>query len=243
MFDRALLQAISDWQKGGAHAKSARGRRLKKLCASLDGRFREAHQPCYRRIDLDNPGLQVLGETLRLPEAISAWTLAPEVAEGHNRGVPAPETNKIGIIVRILPDPIPIAAVVNLDALFGDSDFRAAEEALRDQVKQYDRGMGWYGNKQREVIIECDEVALTSVWAWGGKSSTKAELLEGMRAGLYGRKHATPEAIRAVSKGLAAQPQRLGPQWLKGPEAVARTRNSLAAHAKTRALRKRSERN
>lgn len=236
-FDVKLLQAINDWQKGGAHAKRSRGRKLKKLAATLDAHFRSADQPCYRRIDLDDPNLQLLGETLRLPETISAWTLSPEVAQGFNQGVP-PVGGKIGIIIRLALHPAPGSVVVNLDALFNDPSFQATEVEYRDLIKQHERGIGRYSNDQREVIIECPEVLLEQVWAWGGHSSSKDELLAGMRDGKYGAQYATAEAIAIVRRGLEAQPERLGPQWLMGADAVQRTRDRLAYHAAVRAARR-----
>lgn len=236
-FDLKLLQAINDWQKGGSHAKGSRGVTLKKLAAALDARFRSANQQCYRRIDLDDPNLQLLGETLRLPETISAWTLDPEVAQGFNQGVP-PVDGKIGIIIRLAPHPVPGSVILNFDALFNDPGFRVAETDHRDQIKQYERGMGRYSNNQREVIIECPEVQLGRVWAWGGYSSSKEELLAGMRDGKYGAPYATPQAVAIVRRGLEAQPERLGPQWLSGAEAVQRTRDWLVHHAGARAARR-----
>lgn len=232
-FDLKLLQAVNDWQKGGAHVKQSRGRRLKQLAAALDPQFRTVNQPCYRRIDLDSPGLQRLGEMLRLPETISAWTLSADVAQGHNKGVP-PYGAKLGIIIRIEPAPPPAAVIVSLDALYNDAAFVADEAAYRHQIKQFDRGIGRYGNAQREVVIECPEVRLDQVWAWGGHSSSKEELLAGMRAGTYGPEYGTSEAIEAVQRGVEGQPHRLGPQWLIGPDAVQRTRERLAFHAKSR---------
>ena len=233
-FDLKLLQAINDWQKGGAHAKRSRGRKLKELTATLDARFRTADQPCYRRIDLDDPNLQLLGETLRLPETISAWTLSPEMAKSHNDGVP-PLGEEQGSIICLEPVPEPGSVILNLDALFNDANFRAAEAEFRDRIKQYDRGMARYGNNQREVIIECAEVRLDLVWAWSAHSSSKEDMLAGMRAGKYGAKFATSEAIEIVRRGLEADPTRLGPQWLMGADAVQRTREWLEKHAKARA--------
>lgn len=236
-FDPKLLQAINDWQKGGTHAKDSRGRKLKRLAAALDAQFRYTDQPCYRRIDLDNPNLQLLGETLRLPETISAWTLSPDVARGFNRGVP-PVGEKLGIIVRLAPHPPPGSVIVNLDAVFNDPGFRTAEVEYRNGIEQYERGMGRYSNDQREVIIECPEVRLDQVWAWGGESSSKEELLTDMGAGKYGPQYATAEAIEIVRRGLDAQPERLGPQWLMGADAVKRTQDRLAYHAAVRAARR-----
>jgi hypothetical protein len=240
-FDFKLLQAINDWQKGGKHVKASRGKKLKALAAALETRFRTVDQPCYRRIDLDDPGLQLLGETLRLPETISAWTLSPEIAQGHNDGVPAPG-GKIGMIVRLEPMPSARSVVINLDALFSDPCFREGEANFRDRIKEYDRGMGRYSNHQREVIIECSEVRLNQVWAWGGHSSSREELLAGMRTGRYGLEYTTPEAIEIVHRGLEAEPDRLGRQWLMGPEAVARVRSRLEHRAKARAARHRGSR-
>lgn len=237
-FEFKLLQAINDWQKGGSHAKASRGERLKKLATRLEARFRMADQPCYRRIDLDNPNLQLLGETLRLPETISAWTFSPDVAKGLYGGVPSVDKKRLGIIVRLDPRPAFGTVIVNLDTLFNDPAFRTDEAEYKERIKQYQRGMGRYSNDQYEVIIECPEVRLDQVWAWGGYSSSKNELLEAMQAGKYGLKYATLEVIETVRRGLDAQPERLGPQWLIGSEAVQRTRERLALHANARARRK-----
>jgi hypothetical protein len=132
LFSRDLIQAISDWQRGGSSKQKAKGERLKQEAASLPDEFRQCPLCCFRQISLEKGALWKLADQLELPESISAWTLTLDVAQSFKGGVPPQGWQ--GAIFAVHP---PAGSVV---------------ETNKRQVSGYQDGIGRYGNSQREVV-------------------------------------------------------------------------------------------
>jgi hypothetical protein len=208
VFSRELIQAVSDWQRGfDAKQKLKRAAALKAVAAGLDERFRRVDAPCYRQVSLDPGSVWRIGDDLRLSESVSSWTESRAVAEEFKGGVPPPGWQ--GVILRVEPDPSQV--VVNLAALFSEKEFAAAVEREKSAIVGYYDGMGQYGEKQQEVVLELETVPLSSVDAVGGFSSSKEEL-----ARIFYGRTPTPNDLTAFEALLAQSKHTIGPVWLRG---------------------------
>jgi len=129
-FSPLFIQAVSDWQSGGAHMRATRGPILKKLAANLDGHFRTATLCCFRRIALDKKALTQLGVAGQIPDGIASWTFDFGVAAGIKDGVPPP--GEQGVIFEQVPNATNV--ILNLATLYRDPEFRDACERLRREI-------------------------------------------------------------------------------------------------------------
>jgi hypothetical protein len=104
VFTLEFLQVVSDWQRGGdVRQKARRGKRLEKLTAGVDARFRKCEFTCLRQVALEKGPIWKLIAERNLPETISSWTVSPAVAKGFKGGVP-PEGWQ-GVIFALHPRP------------------------------------------------------------------------------------------------------------------------------------------
>ncbi len=208
IFTRDLIQAVSDWQRGGSpRQKAARGLKLKAEAAALPDKFRQCSSKCFRQIALPKGSFWQLADTLELPETISAWTVSLDVARIFKNGVPSPGSQSIIFSVHSPP----ASVVLNLDCLLGEPAFVEAVETHKSDISGYYDGICRYGNQQREVVLEISGIQITDIHGLGGYSSNREELIEMM----YGP-NPSSENLRAFDRGLAASGQELGPVWING---------------------------
>jgi hypothetical protein len=126
-FDLELLQAVSDWQQGGnAREKHYRGLMLKRVCATLDKRYRQCGLVAFRRVALKKTPLWQFIARGTLRETISAWTVATNVAKTIKEGVPEPGWQ--GVILQYYPEPGSV--IVSLSTLYACRGFQAANSRL-----------------------------------------------------------------------------------------------------------------
>jgi hypothetical protein len=84
-FTPELIQAVSDWQRGGDHRqKVKRGQRLKECAAALPIQFRTSNQACYRQEAHKKDRIWQLLIDKCLPETIASWTTSVTVAKHFN---------------------------------------------------------------------------------------------------------------------------------------------------------------
>ncbi len=208
-FSQSLIQAISDWQRGGSpNQKKARAEELENQAQSLPLEFRSSALTCFRQIALKKDSLCDLAETLELPESISAWTISPEAARQIKGGVP-PEQEYQGVIF-VIPPPDG-SVIVNLDRLFRDDGFCKRVEQVKGKIERFGDGMGRYGNDQMEVVIKINKISLSDVFELGGYSSNQKELA--MR---YFGQLPTEENTEAFDRLMAQAKRELGATWLGG---------------------------
>jgi hypothetical protein len=220
-----LMQAISDWQRGGSAAqKKKRGARLKELVATLPAIFRRTTNICYRQVALEGRHLRKAGTEFELVETISSWTKSEEIAKSFKGGVP-PKGGYQGVIFSIFP--ADGSVIVDLAHLFTDVAFRAAIEHYKLQIKGFHDGIGRYGNTQQEVVIELERVPLSAFRCWGGYSSSQDDLA---RMFFHGR---SPTAAQRewFEQLLAKSKTHPGPNWVCSSEAVERVNEALKFHA------------
>ena len=207
-FSLGLVQAISDWQRGGdAKAKRRRANRLRHVANELHSQFKQTSLTCFRQIALDKRAIWELHDKLYLSETISSWTLDIEVAKEFKGGVPP--AGYQGIILDIVPTGGSV--IVNLSALFRDAAFQAACKRLRSQVVGFADGLGRYGGSQQEVVFDVPFVPMNSVYALGGYSSSR-EILAQL---LFGHRPSEDE-IKQFDALLEKSGRELGPNWVSG---------------------------
>jgi hypothetical protein len=220
MFTKDLIQAISDWQRGGdAKQKLRRGKAVKMQASRLPIKYKTVTGKCFRQIALKGKQLLHLGTHYQLSEAISSWTLSETVAREFKGGVPPPGDYQ-GIIFSTMPSSDSI--ILNIDSLFNDIDFVASIEQYKNEVDGYGQGIGRWGNSQHEVIIEVDRLPLEALQAWGGFSSTEQRLAKMF----FGR---TPnnEEMKLFNEVMSKAGLKTGAYWLSTPDAVVRASEKL----------------
>ena len=223
-FSLELLQAINDWQRGGDHKqKQRRGKKLKELAADLSPEFREESRNCYRQITLDKKYVWKLADKLKLEETISAWTVDLDIAKGIKGEVPHKENQLQVAIFHIIPTSGSV--VINLDKLFNDPVFLEACDTHKSQINSYHLGIGQYGQSQREVVIELDQLPINNSYALGGHSSSKEKLLI-LWAGIEFNRLPTAADRVEFEKRISKSGAQLGPNWISG-ESKDRVLNNL----------------
>ena len=208
MFTRELLQAVSDWQRGGDdRQKMRRGERLKALAENLDQHFRQCGLVTYRQVALDKAGVWKLVAERTLREAVSAWTLSAAVAKTFKGGVP-PEGWQ-GAIFAITPQPQNV--IINLNSLYACPEFQEALEREKGVITGFADGAGRYRNTQAEVILNLYSLDCADIHALGGYSSDRDTLIRMMF-----NCEPTPELIAWFEHNRQAAGATLGPMWLEG---------------------------
>jgi len=227
-FGLPLLEAISDWQRGGdAKQNILRGQALKESCMSLPEKYRTCALCCFRQVGLPKGGVwSLIGED-RLPEKISSWTVDLEVAKDFKGGVPPQGQGYQGVILCVYPQPGSV--IVNLWELYQDPAFTAALEEKKASINGYPNGAGRYGKGQNEVVLEVAAVTQQDIYSMGGHSSPFEYLVAQAADAMYGR-----EATPAEREGLLLKVEHVrseaGPQWLS-PEATQRVITRMKPYA------------
>lgn len=227
--DHSLLQAVSDWQRGGdARQNRRRGEALKAACQNLPPQFRESALECHRQIALGKGSVwDLLGDN-RLLEKISSWTTELEIAQRFKGGVPPQGQGYQGVIFSILP---PAGSViVNLRTLYQDPTFRDAMERNKSAIAGYTKGAGLYGDGQSEVVLEVDKLDQDDVYSLGGHSSPFEELVTEAARIHFGSANVTPEQYAALLLKVEHTRGVAGPSWLC-PEATKRVLKRTEPHA------------
>ena len=224
MFSLELLQAISDWQRGGdVKQKAKRGKALKDASRDLPKNFKEIRSNCYRQIALDSGSVWNIGTKYQLNETISSWTTSLDIAKKFKGGVPP--VGYQGVIFRISPSD-ESEVVVNLDELFRSNEFRDFIEANKHDVNGFDQGMGRYDNSQSEVVIKTEYLKLSALFAWGGYSSPESQLAE-----MFFGHAANSEELNLFRDLMNQAGHKCGAYWLTTPDAVNRVSEKLKQHA------------
>ncbi|MDO8333298.1 MAG: hypothetical protein Q7T35_01340 [Nitrosomonas sp.] len=223
MFSLELLQAISDWQRGGnASQKARRGIALKEAAKDLPETFKKISSNCYRQIAMDNSSVWNIGTKYQLSETISSWTTSLEVAKQFKGGVP-PKGYQ-GVIFKISPiDELEV--IVNLQELFECNEFKDAIEEHKDKICGFHSGIGKYGNSQLEAVISTEYLKLETLFAWGGYTSPESELAE-----IYFGHIASEDELRIFRDLMNQAGHKCGAYWLTTADAVQRVSEKLKVH-------------
>lgn len=211
-FNLQVLQAVSDWQRGGAIKQiTRRAQALKTACASLSEEYQTCLLVCYRQIALPKGGVwDLIGED-RLAEKVSSWTLDIELAKAFKGGVPPAGQGFQGTILFLYPPPGSV--IVNLWKLYNEPDFTEAMEKNKAAIEGYHDGAGRYQNSQSEVVIEIDAVTQEDIYSLGGHSSSLEQLVA-QAADLVYRRPSTPEERQALFLQANRAGVKAHPEWL-----------------------------
>lgn len=222
MFSKELIQAISNWQRGGdAKLKQKRGATLKVEAEKLPNEFRQPVK-CFRKIALDGRSLMHMGNHFELSETVSSWTKSVDVVKAFKRGVPA--TPWQGVIFSTTPEAESV--ILDLTSLFANSDFCTAVEKHKSTIDGFDNGMGRYGNSQKEVVLELATLPLDSLVAWGGYTSPEHHLAE-----MYFGQEPSEAQLEEFRELMKKAGHQVGAYWMFTPDAVMRISEKLKHHA------------
>lgn len=163
-FDLKLLQAINDWQ---IKSNTKRGEKLKGLTVNLPSIFKVCNDVCFRKIELKKDGIFSIVGKERLKEKISSWTTSIEVAKSFKEGVSISEDER-SLIIHYSPKAFNV--ILNLEEVYRSECFHEAVAYYKNSIKSIKRGIENYGNSQKEVILEIDEVDRSSIYMVGGVS-------------------------------------------------------------------------
>ena len=223
MFSLELLQAISDWQRGGDEKQKAkRGKALQEVCKTLPSQFKSINSNCYRQIALDKSSVWNIGTQYQLGETISSWTTSLDVAKQFKGGVPP--VGYQGVIFRIRPDES-FEVIVNLNELFENNEFKKLVELNKNKIIGFHNGLGMYGNTQLEVVISTEFLSLDTLFAWGGFTSPETEL-----ANMYFGHEANDEEINILRDLMKRAGHSCSAYWLTTADAVQRVSERLKFH-------------
>ena len=208
-YTETLLQAVSDWQRGGnAKQKEKRGRALKGAMNRLPKKYKSCGLYCLRQIAIEKGSLWRLADQLKLPETISSWTVSPTVASQFKGGVPPKGLQ--GIIFGKHP---PIGSVIaNISALYRDQRFLDAIEVHRHKIEGFHDGMGKYRDTQFEVVLEIGFVELQDIYALGGYSSSSWEIAQQY----FGTQTPSDVQMKLFDDLVEKSRAKLGADWIEG---------------------------
>lgn len=229
--DLQLLQAVSDWQRGGDPKQNLRrGKALKAACAPLPEQFRTSALVCFRQVGLEKGSVwDLIGEN-RLPEKVSSWTYDIEVAKAFKSGVPPDGQGYQGVIFCISPPPSS-RVIVNLRELYKNPEFCDAMYRNKSTIVAFSDGAGLYWDSQSEVVLEINAVSQENIYSLGGHSSPFEQLVALAAKLTYGRE-AKPQEVEELLMRAEHVREKAGPKWLT-PEAskrvLARTKPNVEA--------------
>ena len=209
-FSLELLQAISDWQRGGDSKQvKRRGDKLKTLCVSLPAEYRTAPSACFRQLALEKASVwDLIGEDF-LPERISSWTLDSQVAMKFKGGVP-PEGWQ-GLILSIKAPPTHV--IVSLWKLYQTQVFIDALDRHKHEIEGFSEGAGRYGGTQYEIVLEVDAVTQDDIYSLGGYSS-RFDVLVARAAQIIYKSEPTAAELADLEWKSQQLSGTAGPRWL-----------------------------
>lgn len=175
MYTIELLQAINDWQSTGMGSnKTQIAERLIKYSKKIPSKFKRIRSKCYRQLALSGENSVKLGLNMELPETYSSWTFDKSVAKSFNGGIPP--VGKQGVIFEVDENTPDCEVIINLNELFKDNDFIDACNLHKNNIISYKSGIGYFMNKEAEVVLKIKKITTEQIWAYGGYSSSKEQL-------------------------------------------------------------------
>ncbi len=209
-FTPDLLQAISDWQRGGDSKQvKKRGEKLKALCAGLPDEYRSVPSACFRQLALQKASVWDLVAMDFLPERISSWTLDSEVAKAFKGGVPPDGWQGVVLSIKAPPNGV----IVNLWKLYETREFLDELDHHKHAISGFSEGAGRYRGTQCEIVLEVDAVSQEDIYSLGGYSSRFDDLVRQAAEIIYGRAP-TPAEVAELEWKSEHLRATAGPRWL-----------------------------
>lgn len=210
-----FLQTINDWQKWTSSVKYRAKLINRLLSLKVPSELRNPIKCCYRVTDFNKKeGRNIIdtgvNEYINF-DRITSWTLEYEIAKNFYKA-PLKPMEGINYIVKICPTVDDI--IINLDTVYSDENFWKACNKLKFYIKRYDKGIIRYNNTQKEIILKPMIVSLDNIFAFGGYSSTKNELMQIF----YNKTQITPLEEHLFENLLNKSGAQLGKFWIDKDE-------------------------
>jgi hypothetical protein len=148
--------------------------------------------------------------------------LLQAISKEFKGGVPPQGQGYQGVIFMLPPGAGTV--IVNLAVLFADKDFQKALKLHREAIAGFGAGIGKYGARQSEVVIELGRLDVAQVYAFGGFSSGRVEIA----TALLGHPPSPAELALFNEKARRAE-AKFGAYWI-GKETVRRVVQRMQPH-------------
>jgi len=199
---------INQWQIGQNKSKmQVIGKAIDEFTKTYAPHLRKGSLNCFRRVALPKNLVWSFGCTHLLKERYSSWTYSINIAENFKDGVPP--KGYTGVIYHINPNDYEV--VLDFTTLYNDETFLQSCKKYETQIKDYSRGIGYFGHRELELIVYVPHLKTTDIFALGGYSHNKEDILKF----IYG-----PEPTKSqrdfVDYRIHVTGATFGPYWLKG---------------------------
>jgi hypothetical protein len=210
MFKLDLIKAINEWQiKGTGINKENIAKKIIEHSDEIDMKFKSLHSKCYRRIDLNNHYNFILGQEMQLPETYSSWSFDKEFVKKFNNGIP--KNGYQGVIFEISNEYKEFEVIINLHELFNDPVFKTECESQKQNIINYDDGIGKYYDSESEIILKINSLKISQIWAYGGFSSKKDAFVKKYSDRLLNRK-----MKQLLDRKVKENKKLFGSKWITG---------------------------
>lgn len=210
MYSLELLQAINDWQSTGiGTSKTQIAERIIEHSKELPIKFKSINTKCYRQLALSGMNSVLLGANMQLPETYSSWSFDKSVVENFNGGVPP--AGMQGVIFEVDNTISDVEVIINLFELFKDEIFLEVCEKKKNDILSYKTGIGYFLNKEAEVILKVQKLTINQIWAYGGYSAPREKLAQ-----MYFGHIATPHELVLFDKLIKKANKIIGGNWVTG---------------------------
>jgi hypothetical protein len=210
MYSLELLQSINDWQSTGMGTnKTQIAERIIEHSKEINIKFKSLNAKCYRQIALTGMNSVLLGANMRLPETYSSWSFDRSVVQSFNGGVPP--VGRQGIIFEVDNTVQGVEVILNLYELFKDETFLEACEKHKNDISSYKSGIGYFLNKEAEIILKVEYLTTNQIWAYGGYSAPREKLAE-----MYFGHVASPRELIVFDRLINQGNIIIGGNWVTG---------------------------
>ena len=174
-----FIQTVNDWQAYGMRErKNEIAQKLRSF--SIDDHLKKCDKPCYRITDFRNHVKErsIFDAFLnqRILFGVTSWTTDYKVAQNfYKEGIPLYPYEGINYIIKITNCS---NIILNIESLYSDTAFIKACEKHKKNIKEYSKGIGRFGNTQKEVILDIESVSVDNIYAFWGTSSSKEKFYE-----------------------------------------------------------------
>ncbi len=219
-FTKEFLISLDRWQEGWNEDFAEKHKRAAALSSvvstcKIPSECLTCDAVCFRKIDLKNDGLWELGETLKIKDSVSSWTLDFDIAKEFGGG---PHKTNFSIVLRRKPEPHEV--VLNLARVYQDPSF---SEAVRRWASALGVGIHGINDSEREVVLRVPEVPLEEIYGIGGFIGSLDQLAQ-VQVGDT-ENTLTPAEIQSGLAYIGKQTH--GAYWLDGSTAVAVLRRTF----------------
>ncbi len=147
LYPYTLIHAIDDWQ-AGANGKDRKARQLRKTSQHLPRSYRKAPTRVFRQVRV-NAQLGIGMALDASPDAVSSWTTSEDVARRFREN----DQDRSKVMVIFGRSPAPDDIILDLNAVYADSDFMDTVRADEERLGKQFRGINRWRDTQKEVVL------------------------------------------------------------------------------------------